>query len=383
MIQTAFALLLTLASACALNWGYLSEHQAASRLPQLSPRRPVHSFQQLLGSRRWMVGFGSEMLGFGLYVAALALAPLALVQAVAAGGIGILALLVARVTRTRLEGRERAGVAIAVGGLVLLGISLAGGSEHGTSGSWLLIGLWLAASLTAATVAISLGASLLRGGAAFGVTAGILFAAGDIATKAAVSGGDYLIVAPAIVAFYAAGTIVLQMGFQRGRALTSAGIAVLGTNAIPIAAAMTLFAEPLPAGAMGILRLIAFAAVVAGAVALAPSRNRPPAATTDSPQAPAPAEPVPTGRSHSHAAVAVTEGLPPPAPARAGHTLSPRSSPPRTRSGWRAEGGPATAAADFPRALKAQIRERPARFTPTRYMLAPIDSRRSGVQSGS
>jgi hypothetical protein len=35
---------------------------------------------------------------------------------------------------------------------------------------------------------------------------------------------------------------------------------------------MTLFAEPLPDGPLGIVRLLSFAAVVAGAVALAPRR---------------------------------------------------------------------------------------------------------------
>jgi hypothetical protein len=270
--QLSIALALTLASACALNWGYLREHGAASRLPPLSVRRPLRSLRLLLGSRGWFGGFLWETLGFGLYVAALALAPLALVQAVAAGGIGILALLVARVNGDRLAGRERVGVAISVGGLMLLGISLAGGSEHGSEGSWPLIALWLGASAGAAALAIRPGASVLRGGAAFGVAAGILFAAGDVSTKAAVSGGDHLLAAPAIIGFYAAGTIVLQMGFQRGGALATAGIATLGTNAIPIAAAMTLFAEPLPDGPLGIVRALSFAAVIAGAAALAPRR---------------------------------------------------------------------------------------------------------------
>jgi hypothetical protein len=271
--EITVALTLTLASACALNWGYLREHGAASTLPPLSVRRPVRSLRLLLGSRDWLKGFGWETGGFSLYVAALALAPLALVQAVAAGGIGILALFVARRSGHGLEPRERAGVAISVSGLALLGISLAGGSEQGDQGSWLLIALWLAASAGIATLAITWGAALLGGGAPFGVAAGILFAAGDIATKAAVSGGDHLAVAPAIVLFYAAGTTVLQLGFQHGRALTTAGIATLGTNAIPIAAAMTLFAEPLPDGPLGPIRVLSFAAVVAGAVALAPRRK--------------------------------------------------------------------------------------------------------------
>lgn len=287
--EVVVALVLTLASACALNWGYLSEHSAASKLPPLRLRRPLQSLRLLLGSRGWVVGFLWETTGFALYVAALALAPLALVQAVAAGGIGVLAVLAARVTGTRLERRERLAVAISISGLALLGASLAGGSKAGTAGSWLAIGLWLAASAAAAAAAVTSGRRVLPGGAAFGVGAGILFAAGDIATKAAVSGGDHVAVAPTIVGFYAGGTVLLQLGFQRGRALTTAGIATLGTNAIPIAAAMTLFAEPLPAGPLGVVRLLSFGAVVAGAVALAPRRTaNDPAVVAQAGRTPAP-----------------------------------------------------------------------------------------------
>lgn len=274
--QTGIALVLTLVSACAINWGYLTEHRAASALPSLSPRQPLRSLRLLLGSRLWLLGFASESAGFGLYVVAVALAPLALVQAVAAGGIGVLALLVARTTGTRLEPRERLGVTVAIGGLALLGASLAGGSEQGESGSWLGVALWLGASAAVAVALISSALAQARGGAAaLGLAAGVLFAGGDVATKVAVSGGAHLAVGPAMIAFYALGTVVLQMGFQRGRALTTAGIATLGTNAIPIVAAMTLFAEPLPSGVAGMVRVAAFVAVVIGAVALAPKRERP------------------------------------------------------------------------------------------------------------
>jgi hypothetical protein len=98
-------------------------------------RRPFRSLRLLVGSRSWLTGFLWETTGFALYVAALALAPLALVQTVAAGGIGVLALFVARVTRTGLEPRECLAVGMSIGGLALLGISLAGGSPSGTKGS--------------------------------------------------------------------------------------------------------------------------------------------------------------------------------------------------------------------------------------------------------
>lgn len=273
LAQTIFALALTLISAVAINSGYLVEHSAASELPPLSVRRPLRTVRLLLASRRWLSGFLLETSGFILYVIALALAPLALVQSVAAGGIGVLALLVARINRTPLQARERVGVLIAIAGLVLLAISLAGGSAEGVAGTWYAVGLWLAASVGAAIAAITVGARPLPGGAAFGLAAGILFAAGDIATKSVVSGGNHLLLGPAMVGFYAAGTLVLQSGFQRGRPLTTAGIATLATNAIPIAAAMTLFREPLPGGVLGLTRVAAFASVVIGAVWLAPKRR--------------------------------------------------------------------------------------------------------------
>ena len=47
------------------------------------------------------------------------------------------------------------------------------------------------------------------------------------------------------------------MGFQRGDALVTAGLATLLTNMIPIVAGMTIFHEPLPDGALGVLRIAA------------------------------------------------------------------------------------------------------------------------------
>ena len=72
-----------------------------------------------------------------------------------------------------------------------------------------------------------------------------------------------------LIVFYSAGTAVLQAAFQRGGALTTAGLSTLLTNALPIAAGMVLFHEPLPSGLIGAIRIAAFAAVVAGAVLLA------------------------------------------------------------------------------------------------------------------
>ena len=72
-----------------------------------------------------------------------------------------------------------------------------------------------------------------------------------------------------LIVFYGSGSAVLQAAFQHGGALTTAGLSTLMTNALPIAAGMVLFHEPLPSGLIGAVRVAAFAAVVAGAVLLA------------------------------------------------------------------------------------------------------------------
>src|SRR5437660_3991290 len=95
-LHTVVGLILALASTTLTNIAYVREHDAAAALPVLSMRRPLQSVRLLLDNRSWMLGFAMETSGFMLYAAALALASLALVQTIGAGGIGVLAYVSAR-----------------------------------------------------------------------------------------------------------------------------------------------------------------------------------------------------------------------------------------------------------------------------------------------
>jgi hypothetical protein len=268
-LKVAVGLLLALASAGALNWSYVAQHGQVAQLPPLALRRPIASLRLLFSNLRWLIAFAAGVAGWVLYVSALALAPLSLVQAVSAGGIGVLALLVWKVTGVDLSSREWIGVAIAVGGLVLLAVSLLAQRSVGSHGSLILVAIWMSASVVAAAIAAGPAAPLLAGGAGLGMAAGILYAAGDVGTKAAVGGGRGLVFVPALLACHGLAFTALQFGFQRGSALATAGVATLFTNALPIAAGVVLYHERLPNGLAGVLRALAFAAVVAAAAALA------------------------------------------------------------------------------------------------------------------
>jgi hypothetical protein len=269
-VETGVALGLALASTTLTNLAYLREHDAASSLPPLSWRRPRESVRLLLTNRRWLEGFALESTGFGLYVAALALASIALVQSVAAGGIGILAFVSARVSHRMLSLRELAGVAISVLGLAALGISLAGGGSGGdTDTETLPILLWLAATVGVAVLVLTAGRRLFGTAAAEGIAGGLFFSIGDISTKVATQGGAHIAFAASVVGGYALGTWLLQLGYQRGAALTVAGMATLLTNALPIAAGPAVLDEPVPSGPLGVVRVLAFGLVTAGAILLA------------------------------------------------------------------------------------------------------------------
>jgi hypothetical protein len=257
-----------LGSALALNWGYWAQHGAASTMPPLSLRRPLGSLRLLFTHRRWTAGFLVGIGGWVLYVVALWPAPLSIVQAVSAGGIGVLGLLAWRFGSTRPPRRELSAVGLALFGLLLLAVSLMHGQTAGTRGAVVPIAAWVAGSGLAA-LAVVAAARRLRAGAAFGIAAGLLYAAGDVATKAAVGGGPRLGFVAVLLACHGFAFVVLQLGFQRGDVLATAGLASLFTNAAPIAAGVVLYGESLPPGWAGIARIAAFAAVVAGGAGLA------------------------------------------------------------------------------------------------------------------
>jgi hypothetical protein len=267
--ETTTGLVLALSSSILINLAYLREHDAAAELPVLSMRRPIQSARLLLGDSSWLLGFAMETGGFLLYVAALVLAPLSLVQSISAGGIGVLAFASARIARRPLTRRELGGVVLSLLGLVALAISLVGGKASGGNGEIVPIVLWLGITAFVAVVLVVAGRARYGAAVAYGVAGGLFFSIGDISTKVATQGGARAAFAVVLLAGYGLGTALLQIGYQAGAALTVAGLATLVTNALPIAAGTVILDEPLPTGALGIVRALAFVAVVAGAVLLA------------------------------------------------------------------------------------------------------------------
>src|SRR5215472_14047853 len=260
-MNLAVGLVLALLSTAAISGAVYLQHSASSALPALALGHPVRSLRYLFTSRRWLAGLITGVTGLALYIAALRFAPLSLVQATLAGGVGLLALLVRRGGGS-LSRPERVAVAASVGGLLLLGLSLSAGAGRAAAPGSAGPLLWALATMLLAGLAAVPGAALLRPGAGLAAAAGLLYSAGNVARPALLFWGLLLLC-------HGLAFVCLQLSFQRGTALATAGVSTLLANVASILAGLTVFSEQVPGSAAGVLRGLGFAGAVLGASLLA------------------------------------------------------------------------------------------------------------------
>ena len=116
---------LALALACALgtNVAFLFKHRGAVLAPPVRVRHPLRSAADLFRSKWFAVGWVVAVGAWALHVAALALAPLSIVQAVLSGGLVFLAVLAERYFGFHLGRRQWVGLIITAAGLAVIGLT--------------------------------------------------------------------------------------------------------------------------------------------------------------------------------------------------------------------------------------------------------------------
>src|SRR5919197_3056727 len=117
-------ILLALLCALATNLGFLFKHRGACAAPDVNMRHPLRSAVGLFRSKWFAIGMLVAVGAWGLHVAAMALAPLSLVQAVISGGLVLLAVLAERFFGFKVGHRQWLGVGLTALGLALLALTL-------------------------------------------------------------------------------------------------------------------------------------------------------------------------------------------------------------------------------------------------------------------
>ena len=165
-------LLLALASAALINLGFVLQHRG--RAQDLSAGRT--SLHHALRNRAWLGGQALGWIGFAGQIVAVALAPLTLVQAFAAGSLAISVPVAARVLGQRVGRAQLIAVAVVAVSLASLPVGL--GHHHGH--------LQPGALLMAALVAVLAAMALALRGRTFlqAIASGGLYGVADAAIKA-------------------------------------------------------------------------------------------------------------------------------------------------------------------------------------------------------
>lgn len=280
-----FGILFALACAFATNLGFLYKHRGACAAPKVDIRHPVRAAAGLFRSRWFAVGMIVATGAWGFHVAALALAPMSVVQVVLACGLVLLAVMADRLFGFQIGRRQWLGLGAMALGLGLIAITQP--ATHGSHSSYSLVAmtgfegglLGLGALLIAGPRVV--GARDEHHGLMLGAAAGLLFGVSDVAIKALT--GLLGLVGPAgllspwlavaivasIAAFYAS-----ARGLQDGEAVPVIAVTGTAANIAGIAGGILVFGDPLPGDAFGIvLQSLAFVLVIVAA-ALTPAPVR-------------------------------------------------------------------------------------------------------------
>jgi drug/metabolite transporter (DMT)-like permease len=281
-------ILLSFFCALATNVAFLLKHRGACAAPDVSLRHPIASAVGLFRSKWFTIGMLVALVAWMFHVAALALAPLSMVQAIIAGGLVFLTVLAERWFGFTVGKRQWAGVGLTALGLVLLAITL---PHHGGAHS----GYSLAGMIVFESALLMLGTFLVLSkklgshehhGVMLGTAAGILFGVSDVAIKAltgAVGDGITGLLSPwlvtailaSVIAFYAS-----ARGLQKGEAVPVITLTSAAANVTAISGGILVFGDPMPNDPVGIvIQSFAFVLVIVAA-ALTPAPLRAARATT-------------------------------------------------------------------------------------------------------
>ena len=281
MSSLVFGLVLAVLASAALNSGYVLQHVGSSTAPAVDVRRPLATFAGLLRSRLWLVGGAVGVTGWAMHVAALSRAPLSLVQAFVAGGLGLMAPLAARALGERLTPVERVGVAGVVVALGLLCVGLGNPGAHGHVDAAPLAGFLAVGAVSAVMLARASGPWRPH---ALGLAGGVLYGTADVAIKAITGeasshGLGTALLSPWLLAAALAtlgAFFSFQRGLQTGAAVPVIVLMTAATTVDSILGGLVVFRDPLGSShLLVVLHVLAFALVAVAAAVLAPAVTAP------------------------------------------------------------------------------------------------------------
>src|ERR1700733_2891942 len=117
-------ILLALLCAFVANLGFFYKYRGANSVPKVEVLHPLRSAKELCSSKWFALGMFIATASWGLHVAALALAPMSVIQVALAAGVVFVAVMAERVFGLPVGRRQWVGLTLTAAGLVLLAVTL-------------------------------------------------------------------------------------------------------------------------------------------------------------------------------------------------------------------------------------------------------------------
>ncbi len=271
---------LSLVCAFVANLGFFYKHRGVNDVAKVEMSHPLRSARQLYSSKWFALGMAVAVASWGLHVAALAIAPMSVVQVALAGGVVFIAVMAERLFGFEVGPRQWLGLCLTAGGLVLLALTLP--AVHGAHSRFSEAGM---VSFEAGL--FGLGGLLIMGprmggrvehhGVMLGAASGVLFGVSDTSIKAltGITGAHGFMglllspwlavaIAASVVAFYAS-----ARGLQDSEAVPVIAVTGAAANIAGIAGGILVFGDPMPGSALGVVvQSLAFVMVVAAAAVM-------------------------------------------------------------------------------------------------------------------
>lgn len=278
---------LALLCAAVTQLGFLCKHKGARTAPRVELQHPLRSARELLACRWFRLGLAVAAIAWVLHVAALALAPLSVVQAVLSTGVVILAVLGDRLFGCSISGRQWAGAGMTALGLMLLVVTLPRqGADTSFAAPAMIafeVGMLAVGSLLVA--APRLGTPAEHHAVLLGAASGVLFGVSDVAVKAltasATAGPLGVLASPWLTVAALASCVAFlasARGFQEGDAIPVIAATSTAANVTCIMGGILVFGDALAGNAVLVsMQVIAFVLVAAAALLMPAGHGRTPA----------------------------------------------------------------------------------------------------------
>ncbi len=283
-MSTVVAVACAVGTAVCFNLAMYFNKKAVAGLPRVSLRQREKGVLKAFLANRLMhrfLAFG--LAGAALYVVAISMAPVSIVQPIVSSGVVLLAYLAIKNLGERPRRIDYLAIGLNVTGVILLGVSLAEGLpkdiEHDPALLWTCVGVVV--GLAVLVPFLTRGRTGNRQAAALGISIGLLYGIASVFARLMVvdwgnrwSESGVLVIFSSVyllgwLCTFVPAIVTLQAAFQRGMAVVVAPIFAGLAQLVPIAVGMIALKEPLPESAvLTALRFTGFAFILCGTIIL-------------------------------------------------------------------------------------------------------------------